>query len=175
MRSARTGVWISCGVSTASTPTRWEHQSVSNVIFNKYSILRHFIFIADYFLIIMITQDSPGFDLVFDHGSDQWVAASSAEKCMFIQILHHLCQHYWESRTEVSVTAPPVGQKPASNTTSSGPASTSSSPASTSTEQTSVLEKRKKKSRDVLRPTEFVNCQSKLLGGKKHTTLLKLN
>lgn len=175
MRSARTGVWISCGVWTASTPTRWEHQSVSksNVIFNKYSILRRFIFIADYFL--MITQDSPEFDLVFDHGSDQWLAASSAEKCMFIQILHHLCQHHWASRTEVSVTAPPVGQKPASNTTSTGPASTSSGPASTSTEQTSVLEKRKKKSRDVLHPTEFVNCQSKLLGGKKHITVLKLN
>ncbi|MCJ8744081.1 hypothetical protein PDJAM_G00102040 [Pangasius djambal] len=112
-------------------------------------------------------KDSPEFDLVFDHGTDQWVATSSAEKCMFIQILHHLCQHYWESQTEPSVKAPPVGQKPTSTTTptsTSAPTSTSSTPVSTSTEQTTVLEKKKKKSRDAPRPTEFVNCQSKLLG-----------
>ncbi|KAK2864422.1 hypothetical protein Q7C36_003576 [Tachysurus vachellii] len=102
-------------------------------------------------------KDSPEFDLVFDHRSDQWVTASSAEKCMFIQILYHLCQQYWESQRELSVTAPPVGQK-----LTSTPAST---PASTSTDQTTVLEKKKKKkSHDVLCPTEFVNCQSKLLG-----------
>lgn len=116
----------------------------------------------------LIIQDSPEFDLVFDHGSDQWVAASSAEKCVFIQILYHLCQHYWKSHTELNVTVPLVGQKPTSTTT---PASlTSSTPASTSTEQTAVLEKKKKKSRDALRPTEFFNCQSKLLGGKNLTS-----
>ncbi|GAA6111306.1 syntaxin binding protein 6 (amisyn), like [Tachysurus ichikawai] len=101
-------------------------------------------------------KDSPEFDLVFDHRSDQWVTASSAEKCMFIQILYHLCQQYWESQRELSVTAPPGGQK-----LTSTPAST---PASASTDQTTVLEKKKKKSRDVPCPTEFVNCQSKLLG-----------
>ncbi|KAK3516996.1 hypothetical protein QTP70_029976, partial [Hemibagrus guttatus] len=105
-------------------------------------------------------KDSPEFDLVFDHRSDQWIAASSAEKCMFIQILYHLCQHYWESQRESSVTAPPVGQKLTSTPASSTP---TSSTTSTSSEQTIVLEK-KKKSRDVPRPTEFVNCQSKLLG-----------
>lgn len=114
----------------------------------------------------VILQDSPEFDLVFDHGSDQWVAASSAEKGMFIQILYHLCQHYWEGQKELGVIAPPVGQKPTTT-----PASTSS------TEQTPVPEKKKKKSRDAPCPTEFVNCQSKLLGGKKQTNtqLLKLN
>ncbi|KAM9435547.1 syntaxin binding protein 6 (amisyn), like [Clarias gariepinus] len=112
-------------------------------------------------------KDSPDFDLVFDHGSDQWVAASSAEKCMFIQILYHLCQHYWKSQRELSVTAPPGGQKPIS--TSTIPASTSMSSSSTivtstSTEQITSLEKKKKKSRDAPRPTEFINCQPKLLG-----------
>lgn len=82
---------------------------------------------------------------------------------MFIQILYQLCKHYWESQKEPSTTAPPVGQKPAS-THASTPASTHAS----YIEQTTVLEKKKKKSRDAPRPTEFVNCQSKLLGGKKH-------
>lgn len=120
-------------------------------------------------------KDSPEFDLVFDHKSDQWVATSSAEKCMFIQILYHLCQHYWEKQIELSVTPPPVGQKPttttnppSTTTTITKPPSTSTTTtttlASTSTEQTTGLKKKQKKRRDAPRPTEFVNCQSKLLG-----------
>lgn len=59
-----------------------------------------------------VPQDCPEFDLVFDNASDQWVAGSAGEKCMFVQVLHHTCQRHSGER------------KP-----------------------------------------EFVNCQSKLLGG----------
>ncbi|KAI5609445.1 syntaxin-binding protein 6, partial [Silurus asotus] len=104
-------------------------------------------------------KDSPEFDLVFDQRSDQWVAASSAEKCMFIQILYHLCQRYWESRAVPSVTAPPGGQKPMSSTTTSTSSTTSST-----YEQTAAPEKKKKKRNEAPPPTEFVNCQAKLLG-----------
>ncbi|XP_068433436.1 syntaxin binding protein 6 (amisyn), like isoform X2 [Clinocottus analis] len=44
-------------------------------------------------------KDSPEFDLVFDNAVDQWVASSSAEKCIFVQILYHACQTYWEGKT----------------------------------------------------------------------------
>uniref|UniRef100_A0A665WK87 Syntaxin binding protein 6 (amisyn), like n=1 Tax=Echeneis naucrates TaxID=173247 RepID=A0A665WK87_ECHNA len=41
-------------------------------------------------------KDSPEFDLIFDNTVDQWVASSSAEKCIFVQILYHACQTYSE-------------------------------------------------------------------------------
>lgn len=145
----------------------------------QYNNLKHFIYlffniININIIIIIFIQDSPEFDLVFDHRSDQWVAASSAEKCMFIQILYHLCQHYWRKQIDLSVTAPPVGQKPTTSTTppsisttTTPPSTATTTPASTSNEQTPGLKKKQKKGRDAPRPTEFVNCQSKLLGGKK--------
>ncbi|XP_048841392.1 syntaxin binding protein 6 (amisyn), like isoform X2 [Brienomyrus brachyistius] len=39
-------------------------------------------------------RDCPEFDLVFDNASDQWVAGSAGEKCMFVQVLHHTCQRH---------------------------------------------------------------------------------
>ncbi|XP_066523833.1 syntaxin-binding protein 6 isoform X2 [Hoplias malabaricus] len=57
-------------------------------------------------------KDCPEFDLMFENACDQWVAGSSGDKCMFVQVLHNTCQRYSADR------------KP-----------------------------------------EFVNCQSKLLGG----------
>uniref|UniRef100_A0A665WJ11 Syntaxin binding protein 6 (amisyn), like n=1 Tax=Echeneis naucrates TaxID=173247 RepID=A0A665WJ11_ECHNA len=44
-------------------------------------------------------KDSPEFDLIFDNTVDQWVASSSAEKCIFVQILYHACQTYSEGKT----------------------------------------------------------------------------
>ncbi|KAK1889177.1 Syntaxin-binding protein 6 [Dissostichus eleginoides] len=43
-------------------------------------------------------KDCPEFDLVFDGAVDQWVASSSAEKCLFVQILYHACKTYWEGK-----------------------------------------------------------------------------
>uniref|UniRef100_A0A8C9YZZ0 Syntaxin binding protein 6 (amisyn), like n=1 Tax=Sander lucioperca TaxID=283035 RepID=A0A8C9YZZ0_SANLU len=45
-------------------------------------------------------KDSPEFNLVFDNAVDLWLASSSAEKCIFVQILYHACQIYWEGKTE---------------------------------------------------------------------------
>ncbi|XP_067312339.1 syntaxin-binding protein 6 [Pseudorasbora parva] len=44
------------------------------------------------------TRDCPEFDLIFENGSDQWIAGSAGEKCMFVQILHHTCQRYVPER-----------------------------------------------------------------------------
>ncbi|XP_062857591.1 syntaxin binding protein 6 (amisyn), like [Trichomycterus rosablanca] len=99
-------------------------------------------------------QDSPEFDLVFDRVSDQWIAGSTAEKCMFVQTLYQLCQNYWRSKTEASSTAPPAGQNTpstsASTTATAGPSATS--------------DVQRKKRRPAPKPTEFINCQAKLLG-----------
>ncbi|XP_026856636.2 syntaxin binding protein 6 (amisyn), like isoform X1 [Electrophorus electricus] len=93
-------------------------------------------------------KDSPEFNLIFDHNSDQWVASSVAEKCMFVQILYHACQNYWEAKLcQGSVTAP--GDQKASGT---------------SGDQPMILAAESKKSLVASRPTEFINCQSKLLG-----------
>uniref|UniRef100_A0A3B3HF62 Syntaxin binding protein 6 (amisyn), like n=1 Tax=Oryzias latipes TaxID=8090 RepID=A0A3B3HF62_ORYLA len=45
-------------------------------------------------------KDTPELDLVFDNTVDQWVASSSPEKCIFIQVLYRACQTHWEGKTE---------------------------------------------------------------------------
>ncbi|XP_076874229.1 syntaxin binding protein 6 (amisyn), like isoform X2 [Brachyhypopomus gauderio] len=92
-------------------------------------------------------KDSPEFNLVFDHNSDQWVASSVAEKCMFVQILYHACHNYWDGK---------LGQ---SNVTA-GDQKTSR----TSGDQHITVATESKKSSAASRPTEFINCQSKLMG-----------
>ncbi|XP_072512939.1 syntaxin binding protein 6 (amisyn), like isoform X2 [Salminus brasiliensis] len=90
-------------------------------------------------------KDTPEFDLGFDHNYDQWVAGSAAEKCMFVQILYHACQNYWEGRLGLGAAG---DQK--------GPA--------TSGDQPAVPGPVERKKVPAPRPTEFVNCQSKLMG-----------
>ncbi|XP_077077138.1 syntaxin binding protein 6 (amisyn), like isoform X3 [Siphateles boraxobius] len=82
-------------------------------------------------------KDTPEFDLVFDRTSDQWVAGSAAEKCMFVQVLYHACQNYWEAK---------LG-KP-----------------STPGEQKIPGAPEDKKSPGAPCQTNFVNCQQKLMG-----------
>ncbi|KAI4896462.1 hypothetical protein NFI96_022330 [Prochilodus magdalenae] len=94
-------------------------------------------------------KDSPEFDLGFDHNYDQWVAGSAAEKCMFVQILYHACQNYWEGRLGPASVGTSGDQK--------GPAAPGDQPGAPG-----VVERKKVQS--ALRPTEFTNCQSKLLG-----------
>uniref|UniRef100_A0A3P9KGI8 Exocyst complex component Sec3 PIP2-binding N-terminal domain-containing protein n=1 Tax=Oryzias latipes TaxID=8090 RepID=A0A3P9KGI8_ORYLA len=43
-------------------------------------------------------KDTPELDLMFDNTVDQWVASSSPEKCIFIQVLYRACQTHWESK-----------------------------------------------------------------------------
>ncbi|XP_066532382.1 syntaxin binding protein 6 (amisyn), like [Hoplias malabaricus] len=94
-------------------------------------------------------KDTPEFDLSFDHGYDQWVASSSAEKCMFVQVLYHACQKYWEGRRGTENAVKAEEQK--------GPGALGEQPS-----VPPVTEK--KKTQPTLRPTEFINCQSKLMG-----------
>ncbi|XP_056118851.1 syntaxin binding protein 6 (amisyn), like [Rhinichthys klamathensis goyatoka] len=82
-------------------------------------------------------KDTPEFDLVFDRTSDQWVAGSDAEKCMFVQVLYHACQNYWEAKH---------GKAP------------------TPGEQKTPGAPENKKSPGAPCQTTFVNCQQKLMG-----------
>lgn len=109
-------------------------------------------------------KDSPEFDLVFDNTEDQWVALSSAEKCIFIQILYHACQTYWEGKVgslgktrqlwKVGNQVKP-GQR-SQQEVAAGPSETMRSPPKT-------LQARRK-SYVPPKQTEFINCQSKLTG-----------
>ncbi|AWP19595.1 putative syntaxin-binding protein 6-like [Scophthalmus maximus] len=87
-------------------------------------------------------KDSPEFDLVFDNAVDQWVASSSAEKCIFVQILYHACQTYWMGKKGSLVKAGKLGRV----------GSASRNP------------KARRKSYVSPKQTEFINCQSKLTG-----------
>ncbi|XP_059369134.1 syntaxin binding protein 6 (amisyn), like [Carassius carassius] len=84
-------------------------------------------------------KDTPEFDLVFDRTTDQWTASSAAEKCMFVQVLYHSCQNYWEAKLAQASPASPADQK---------------TPGATEN----------KKSPGAPSQTSFVNCQQKLMG-----------
>ncbi|XP_035534743.1 syntaxin binding protein 6 (amisyn), like [Morone saxatilis] len=107
-------------------------------------------------------KDSPEFDLVFDNTVDQWVASSSAEKCIFVQILYHACQTYWEGKAG-SLGKPgkldKVGRQGGAIPHKVGPGSSDSLPGSASR----TLQARRK-SYVPPKKAEFINCQSKLTG-----------
>ncbi|XP_051955030.1 syntaxin-binding protein 6-like [Xyrauchen texanus] len=84
-------------------------------------------------------KDSPEFDLVFDRVSDQWEASSAAEKCMFVQVLYHACQNYWEAKLSQENPVTPGEPK-----------------------IPGAIEI--KKSHGAPCQTDFVNCQPKLMG-----------
>ncbi|RXN26768.1 syntaxin-binding 6-like isoform X1 [Labeo rohita] len=84
-------------------------------------------------------KDTPEFDLVFERTTDQWVASSAAEKCMFVQVLYHACQNYWEAKLAQANSASPGDQK------------VPGAPEN-------------KKSTGAPSQTNFVNCQQKLMG-----------
>ncbi|XP_042359657.1 syntaxin binding protein 6 (amisyn), like [Plectropomus leopardus] len=102
-------------------------------------------------------KDSPEFDLVFDNAVDQWVASSSADKCIFVQILYHACQTYWEGKAG---SLGKVGhQGRARQHAQVQPGSSDSSPGSASRTMQA-----RRKSYVPPKQTEFINCQSKLTG-----------
>lgn len=113
----------------------------------------------------LLVQDSPEFDLVFDNTVDQWVASSAAEKCIFVQILYHACQTYWEGKAGSLGKAGKLGKVSNQRRVSQGAhhevrAGPSDSPASASR----TLQARRK-SYIPPKQAEFINCQSKLTGG----------
>ncbi|XP_014000430.1 syntaxin binding protein 6 (amisyn), like isoform X1 [Salmo salar] len=102
-------------------------------------------------------KDCPEFDLVFDNAFDQWVASSAPEKCIFIQIMYHACQTYWEGKE--GVPGSPAGDQ------QKAPGG-QSSPGAQGGQMGGPGPQARRKSTVGPRPrhTEFVNCQSKLTG-----------
>uniref|UniRef100_A0AAZ3NUX9 Exocyst complex component Sec3 PIP2-binding N-terminal domain-containing protein n=1 Tax=Oncorhynchus tshawytscha TaxID=74940 RepID=A0AAZ3NUX9_ONCTS len=109
-------------------------------------------------------KDCPEFDLVFDNAFDQWVASSAAEKCIFIQIMYHACQTYWEGKERVpGGLGSPAGDQQKDQRASPG---AQVSPGSQGGQRGGPGAQARRKSTVGPRPrqTEFVNCQSKLTG-----------
>ncbi|XP_035631165.1 syntaxin-binding protein 6-like isoform X1 [Oncorhynchus keta] len=109
-------------------------------------------------------KDCPEFDLVFDNAFDQWVASSAAEKCIFIQIMYHACQTYWEGKERVpGGLGSPAGDQQKDQRASPG---AQVSPGSQGGQRGVPGAQARRKSTVGPRPrqTEFVNCQSKLTG-----------
>eukprot|EP00063_Salmo_salar_P086548 XP_014061383.1 PREDICTED: syntaxin-binding protein 6 isoform X2 [Salmo salar] len=109
-------------------------------------------------------KDCPEFDLVFDNAFDQWVASSAAEKCIFIQIMYHACQTYWEGKERVpGGLGSPAGDQQKDQGASPG---AQVSPGSQGGQRGGPGAQARRKSTVGPRPrqTEFVNCQSKLTG-----------
>ncbi|XP_074471973.1 syntaxin binding protein 6 (amisyn), like isoform X4 [Sebastes fasciatus] len=102
-------------------------------------------------------KDSPEFDLVFDNAVDQWVASSSAEKCIFVQILYHACQTYWGEK------AGSLGKVSRQRRVSQC-AQVRAGPSDSSPGSASRTLQARRKSYSPPRQTEFINCQSKLTG-----------
>ncbi|XP_060947088.1 syntaxin binding protein 6 (amisyn), like [Limanda limanda] len=100
-------------------------------------------------------KDTPEFDLVFDNGVDQWVANSSAEKCIFVQILYHACQTYWVGKAGDIGKSGKVGKMGTHDEIRAGPSGSSSRSASRTLQA-------RRKSYIPPKQTEFINCQSKL-------------
>ncbi|KAJ8009327.1 hypothetical protein DPEC_G00087740 [Dallia pectoralis] len=113
-------------------------------------------------------QDCPEFDLVFDNALDQWVASSAPEKCIFIQIMYHACQTYWDGKEgHHGGLVRPVGDQQKGQMVQEGQGSPRSP-----TGRPGVQARRK--STVVLKPRkpEFVNCHSKLTGDASSVNLI---
>ncbi|XP_068197816.1 syntaxin-binding protein 6-like [Antennarius striatus] len=115
-------------------------------------------------------KDSPEFDLVFDNTVDQWVARSSAEKCLFVHILYHACQTYCKGKAGSLMKAgglDHVGRKG-----SQCAQLVQEDPAESTPDSTAINVKSKRKSSAPPRQPEFINCQSKLTTDSRTVTLL---
>ncbi|XP_024147757.1 syntaxin binding protein 6 (amisyn), like [Oryzias melastigma] len=101
-------------------------------------------------------KDTPEFDLVFDNAVDQWVASSSPEKCIFIQVLYRACQTHWESKAGSLVNLRKLKASQQKTPNQIEPTGVPKEPAAPRTLQV------RRKSIAPPRKTEFINCQSKL-------------
>ncbi|XP_041831832.1 syntaxin binding protein 6 (amisyn), like isoform X2 [Melanotaenia boesemani] len=116
-------------------------------------------------------KNSPEFDLIFDDTVDQWVANSSAEKCLFVQILYRACQSYWKGKAGSVGTLEKLSkagkQRRASQYTppvaGGGPGESPLVPKTLKTRRKSIIPPRQ---------TEFLNCQSKLTRDARRVNLV---
>ncbi|XP_072296258.1 syntaxin-binding protein 6-like isoform X1 [Eucyclogobius newberryi] len=88
-------------------------------------------------------KDSAEFELAFDNTVDHWVTRSSADKCIFVQVLYGACKTHLRGPSGGVVIVPVQGEGPAP-----GPA-----PRSLRIRRKSIVP---------LKQTHFVNCQPKL-------------
>ncbi|RVE55885.1 hypothetical protein OJAV_G00230530 [Oryzias javanicus] len=102
-------------------------------------------------------KDTPEFDLVFDNAVDQWVASSSPEKCIFIQVLYRACQTHWESKAGSLVNLRKLAK--ASQQKAPNQAEAAGVPKEPAAPRTLQV---RRKSMAPPRKTEFINCQSTL-------------
>ena len=98
---------------------------------------------------------------MFDNTVDQWVASSSADKCIFVQILYHACQTYWEGKAGSLGKAGKLGKggrqgKASHSAHHEARAGPSDSPRTLQARRKSYVPPKQ---------AEFINCQSKLTGG----------
>lgn len=121
--------------------------------------IKHIV-ICNLFSCTPLFKDSPEFDLVFDNTVDHWVASSSAEKCIFVQILYHACQAYREGRAGKlgKIGRQKKESQHAHYEVGPGPGDSTAASASRTLQA-------RRKSYVPLRQAEFINCQSKLTGG----------
>ncbi|XP_028997416.1 syntaxin binding protein 6 (amisyn), like [Betta splendens] len=121
-------------------------------------------------------KDSPEFDLVFDSGVDQWVAASSAEKCIFIQVLYHACQTYWKGKAGSLGKAGILGKlsKLGEKRQVSGAAHMEGGPGPSVSSAVSPRRTLQARRKSYIPPkqADFINCQSKLTGDARAMNLV---
>ncbi|CAB1422403.1 unnamed protein product [Pleuronectes platessa] len=108
-------------------------------------------------------KDTPEFDLGFDNSVDQWVANSSAEKCIFIHILYHACQTYWVGKAgDMGKTGKVCKMGRQGSAIQGTPDEIRAGPSGSSTRSASRTPQARRKNYIPPEQTEFINCQSKL-------------
>lgn len=122
--------------------------------------LKHLIF---FYLCLFPFKDTPEFDLVFDNTVDQWVANSSADKCIFVQILYHGCLTYCK-RKEASLGKTGQTEK---RQEPQLPLQVAPGPDDRTRQSASKAQPAQTKSCVSLSRPEFINCQSKLTRGNR--------
>uniref|UniRef100_A0A672HYN7 Syntaxin-binding protein 6-like n=1 Tax=Salarias fasciatus TaxID=181472 RepID=A0A672HYN7_SALFA len=109
-------------------------------------------------------KDTPEFDLVFDNTVDKWVTCSSAEKCMFVQILYNACENFWKTKISsfgISGKINKAGQQRRASQHAPHELSVDSS-----------KYHRNLRRYDPPKKTEFTNCHSKLTGDASTVNLV---
>ncbi|CAN9507585.1 unnamed protein product [Ophioblennius macclurei] len=111
-------------------------------------------------------KDTPEFDLVFYNTVDKWRTSSSAEKCMFVQILYNACENFWIGRTSS------LGNSGKLSKAGQQRRASQHAPRELSAAPTKSPAQRNPKSSDSPKKTEFINCHSKLTGDARTMNLV---
>ena len=91
------------------------------------------------------------------------MSSSSAEKCIFVQILYHACQTYWDGKAG---SLGKVGRRGRASQSAQREVGAGAGLADSTPGSASRTLQARRKSYVPPRRTEFINCQSKLTGGR---------